>query len=307
MLLGQDLQHSLRAQSISFNLHALFNRIPLSFKQKASDQNIQIHLKVDQLLPINATGDQSLLYKALLLIVEHRLQELNYGVIRIFATRANDPRSPQIHLKVRLEDSGTPFNQDAIDQIWNHSPTLGSHDFQLILVRDMILAMGGEFRVSHDPIAGNCFHIQVILERSSQDDESSHETQNAGSLVSHPRKGQPKHALLYQKFDTAQPSLGLNLKELGMKTHDTSNLQEVASTLFIEKPDVVFFEVNNAQDCDRVINNLQKIPDLSNLPVICLSIDQALQDYALSAGATDFIHSPPNLATLQDVIVRNFS
>ena len=62
------------ARHIVFNLHQLLEKIPTAFAQQAVAAHVTITLETDQGLPEYVCGDQSLLYKSLLLIIEHRLQ-----------------------------------------------------------------------------------------------------------------------------------------------------------------------------------------------------------------------------------------
>lgn len=304
MLLGQDLQQSISAQNVPFKLPTLFNRILLSFKQRATDQNVQINLDIDESLPTYASGDQALLLKTLLLIAEHRLQDLSHGTIRIYVSRSNDPRSPQIHLKIRIEDSGVPFNKESLNELWSHSPTLGSHDFQLLLARDMVLAMGGEFTVYHDPVAGNCFYLQVILERTHNPQDTLSSSNNSSKEIAINFTA-TKQALLFQEFNTTPPTLSTHLKELKVKVHKADTSQEAASTVIIEKPNFIFFEVNTHEELTTAIKNIKHIAHSNNIPLICISKEQSLKQHCNAAGITYFIHSPPTIDALIEVIAEH--
>lgn len=275
-LLSQDLNHTIHAQHVPFHLYQMLERIPLAFQQRAAAHHVAIHLEIDQQLPEEARGDQSLLYKAMLLIIEHRLQELHHGSIRVYVSRDNDARSPQVHVKVRIEDSGTPYDKAAIDQFWSHSPTLGSQDFQLILAKDMIFAMGGEFKISHEPGIGNCFTARVILEKVSQQHTTSHsETDQdpnsmntSRSLAIHtPYRGQ--HALIMTSRSDHHKLKNL-LQQLGFYIHQANSPDEASSILVVEFIDVFFTDIPREMDILQYKENARQINPNPKLSVIFL-------------------------------------
>lgn len=301
-LLNQDLSQSLSPQQLIFELHSLLARLPLTFQQRARAHGVHIQLEIDQYLPAQAKGDQSLLYKALILIIEHRLSDLRHGSIHIVCKRANDARSPQVHLAISIIDSGTEFDRDSIDRFWSSSPTLGSHEFQLILARDMIIAMGGEFAIEFDPNQGNNFSIRVKLEKVVTNHAPT--TNNTGKQIKAFNSGaQGKHALIITEHrQTLEPLLS-QLAQQGIQRHVAQNIQEAIAILLIEKIDVILLDVDRAStEAGELINQIQVLNNTIDVPVLAVSGKNEHMTQAINAGASHFLEIPSSIHALEKIL-----
>jgi len=306
VLLSQEASKSIPSQSTYFHLVGLLERLPLSFQQRLAQKKVQIILKMSENLTEYAKGDQSLLYKALLLIIEHRLDDLNQAQIHIECVQLNDPRSPKIALEITIQDSGLAYSSSAIDTFWNYSPTLGSHDFKLILASDMIFAMGGNFTISKTATKTNLFIIQISLERASP--LQSENLDN--TATQHPSFIMPikcTNVLVIEPEPKTRQLLSNYLKQLGIHSQSVTTIDTAISILIIEPIDLIF--ISNLLESSTIAQlkkQWQVLDNAASTPFISLHHGPQKPEYQSVINFNSTVPLPFTLDKIRDCLVEVF-
>ncbi|HBF09646.1 MAG TPA: hypothetical protein DDW29_15445 [Gammaproteobacteria bacterium] len=302
-ILSQDLTQALEPQLIAFNLKQLIERLPVQLKDIINDHKLQLTLEYDQLLPEFAKGDQSLLHKALLLILEHRIKSLFNGHIRIQCTRLNDARAPSIHLKIRIEDNGAAYEQSVIDQFLDKTPKMISSDFQLILARDMIQAMAGDMSI-HQEEHGNVFTCRLTLGIAKPPQAAQKSSIGQALTISNARFSH-LHALIISPQTHDKLTLESTLNAMGIVSHTARNAQDALTTLMVENIHIIYLNLEMSQGLE-IYKHLKHYSSIDGKPVFPFSRNSIEPEFIQQLGFARLHSLPTNQSDIHQILSNYF-
>ncbi|KQB55358.1 histidine kinase [Pseudomonas endophytica] len=168
---------------VQFDLNALIDDCLGIFRTKAEQQNVELISFIQPQVPRVISGDPTRLRQALLSLLESALKKTDEGEILIVV--ALEERSDSPRLRIAVQDSGQPMDEQEREALLHaelHSKNflaatrLGGH-LGLVIARELINLMGGEFGIKTGQTKGNNFWLTLpmapqLLEHPTSDLDS---------------------------------------------------------------------------------------------------------------------------------------
>jgi len=155
---------------VQFDLNALIEDSLNIFRTKAEQQNVELISFIQPQVPQVISGDPTRLRQTLLSLLESALKKTDEGEILVVV--ALEERSGQPHLRIAIQDSGQPMDEQERDALLHaelHSKNflaatrLGGH-LGLVIARQLITLMGGEFGIKAGQTKGTNFWLTLPLD-----------------------------------------------------------------------------------------------------------------------------------------------
>ncbi|NVZ66931.1 response regulator [Pseudomonas gingeri] len=155
---------------VQFDLNALIEDCLSIFRAKAEQQNVELISFIQPQVPRVISGDPTRLRQALLSLLENALKKTDEGEILIVV--ALDERSGQPRLRIAVQDSGMPMDDEERDALLHAelqsknflaATRLGGH-LGLVIARQLILLMHGEFGIKNSPNQGSTLWLTLPLD-----------------------------------------------------------------------------------------------------------------------------------------------
>nr|WP_200869625.1 hybrid sensor histidine kinase/response regulator [Stutzerimonas stutzeri] len=154
---------------VQFDLNALIEDCLSIFRAKAEQQKVELISFVQPQMPHVVAGDPTRLRQALLNLLENAFKQTEEGEVLLIA--AVDDHEGKPRLRITVQDSGRPLEAQERDALLNAA--LDSRDFLaatrhggrlgLIIARQLVHLMDGEFGIQTGGIAGNTLWISLPL------------------------------------------------------------------------------------------------------------------------------------------------
>ena len=155
---------------VQFDLNALIDDCLSIFRTKAEQQNVELISFIQPQVPRVISGDPTRLRQTLLSLLESALKKTDEGEILIVV--ALEERGDAPRLRIAVQDSGQPMDElerDALLHAELHSKNflaatrLGGH-LGLVIARQLIMLMGGEFGIKTGKSKGTNFWLTLPLD-----------------------------------------------------------------------------------------------------------------------------------------------
>lgn len=154
---------------VQFDLNALIEDCLSIFRAKAEQQKVELISFVQPQIPHVVAGDPTRLRQALLNLLENAFKQTEEGEVLLIA--AVDEHEAPPRLRITVQDSGRPLEAQERDALLNAA--LDSRDFLaatrhggrlgLIIARQLVHLMDGEFGIQTGGISGNTLWISLPL------------------------------------------------------------------------------------------------------------------------------------------------
>ena len=154
---------------VQFDLNALIEDCLGIFRAKAEQQKVELISFIQPQMPHVVAGDPTRLRQALLNLLDNAFKQTDEGEVLVIA--AIDDSNEQPRLRITVQDSGRPLEAQERDALLNAA--LDSRDFLaatrhggrlgLIIARQLVHLMGGEFGIQTSGLAGNTLWISLPL------------------------------------------------------------------------------------------------------------------------------------------------
>nr|WP_218165422.1 hybrid sensor histidine kinase/response regulator [Pseudomonas agarici] len=155
---------------VQFDLNALIEDCLSIFRAKAEQQNVELISFIQPQVPRVISGDPTRLRQALLSLLENALKKTDEGEILIVVVL--DERNGQPRLRIAVQDSGMPMDDEERDALLHAelqsknflaATRLGGH-LGLVIARQLILLMQGEFGIKNSPNQGSTLWLTLPLD-----------------------------------------------------------------------------------------------------------------------------------------------
>ncbi|MFF7707711.1 response regulator [Pseudomonas sp. NPDC007930] len=156
---------------VQFDLNALIDDCLNIFRGKAEQQNVELISFTQPQVPRVISGDPTRLRQALLAMLENALKRTDQGEVLIAV--ALDQRSGPPRLRIAVQDSGTPL-PDSEREAMLHAPLRSqdllatdkpsAHHLGLLIARQLVALMSGEFGVKSGSHQGSTFWLTLPLD-----------------------------------------------------------------------------------------------------------------------------------------------
>ncbi|MES2868300.1 MAG: response regulator [Pseudomonadota bacterium] len=155
---------------VQFDLNALIEDCLSILRTKAEQQNVELISFIQPQVPRVISGDPTRLRQTLLSLLENALKKTSEGEILIVV--ALEEHHGPTRLRIAIQDSGQPMDEQERDTLLHaelHSKNflaatrLGGH-LGLVIARQLIMLMGGEFGIKPGPTTGNNLWLTLPLD-----------------------------------------------------------------------------------------------------------------------------------------------
>lgn len=212
---------------VQFDLNALIEDCLSIFRAKAEQQKVELISFVQPQMPHIVAGDPTRLRQTLLNLLENAFKQTDEG--EVLLTAAVDERDGQSRLRITVQDNGRPLETQERDALLNAA--LDSRDFLaatrlggrlgLIIARQLVHLMDGEFGIQTGGIAGNTLWISLPL--------STEVTEQPGSDLDEQLKG--TRLLVVDDNDTCRKVLSQQCSSWGLEVSAVSSGKEALALL----------------------------------------------------------------------------
>ncbi|WP_336605504.1 hybrid sensor histidine kinase/response regulator [Stutzerimonas stutzeri] len=211
---------------VQFDLNALIEDCLGIFRAKAEQQRVELISFVQPQMPHVVAGDPTRLRQALLNLLDNAFKQTEEG--EVLLTAAVDDREGQPRLRITVQDSGRPLETQERDALL--SAALDSRDFLaatrhggrlgLIIARQLIHLMDGEFGIQTGGIAGNTLWMSLPLAAEIAGPASDLDNQLKGARL-----------LVVDDNDTCRKVLGQQCSSWGMEVSAVASGKEALALL----------------------------------------------------------------------------
>ena len=165
---------------VQFDLNALVEDCLNIFRTKAEQQKVELISFVQPQMPHVVAGDPTRLRQALLNLLENAFKQTDEGEVLLIAAVDEDGERPR--LRITVQDSGRPLEAHERDALLNAA--LDSRDFLaatrhggrlgLIIARQLVHLMEGEFGIQTGGLTGNTLWISLPLTAEATEQPGGH-------------------------------------------------------------------------------------------------------------------------------------
>ncbi|NKQ12234.1 response regulator [Pseudomonas sp. SST3] len=212
---------------VQFDLNALIEDCLGIFRAKAEQQKVELISFIQPQMPHVVAGDPTRLRQALLNLLENAFKQTEEGEVLLIA--AVDDLDGQPRLRITVQDSGRPLETQERDALLNSA--LDSRDFLaatrhggrlgLIIARQLVHLMDGEFGIQTGGIAGNTLWISLPL--------SAEFSEQTGSDLDNQLKG--ARLLIVDDNDTCRKVLSQQCSSWGLDVSAVASGKEALALL----------------------------------------------------------------------------
>nr|WP_272891785.1 hybrid sensor histidine kinase/response regulator [Stutzerimonas stutzeri] len=212
---------------VQFDLNALIEDCLSIFRAKAEQQKVELISFVQPQMPHIVAGDPTRLRQTLLNLLENAFKQTDEG--EVLLTAAVDDRDGLPRLRITVQDNGRPLENQERDALLNAA--LDSRDFLaatrlggrlgLIIARQLVHLMDGEFGIQTGGIAGNTLWISLPL--------STEVTEQPGSDLDDQLKG--TRLLVVDDNDTCRKVLSQQCSSWGLEVSAVASGKEALALL----------------------------------------------------------------------------
>lgn len=155
---------------VQFDLNALTDDCLAIFRSRAEQQKVELISFTQPQVPRIINGDPARLRQVLMSLLRNALRQADEGEVLLLATLDNTSQTPC--LRIAIQDSGQPLKPGEREALLNTQ--LHSSDFlsaskpgsrlSLIIARQLISLMGGEFGIQSGASSGNTLWLTLPLD-----------------------------------------------------------------------------------------------------------------------------------------------
>ncbi|MCH4902658.1 MULTISPECIES: hybrid sensor histidine kinase/response regulator [unclassified Pseudomonas] len=155
---------------VQFDLNALIDDCLSIYRAKAEQQNVELISFIQPQVPRVISGDPTRLRQTLLSLLENALKKTEEGEVLVVV--ALDERSAGPRLRIAVQDSGQPMDQEERDALM-HAELHSKHflsanrlggNLGLVIARQLIRLMQGEFGIKSGASQGSTLWLTLPLD-----------------------------------------------------------------------------------------------------------------------------------------------
>ena len=307
----------LELTQIPFELHRLCEESVEMVVELARSKGLELHMDLDQQLPILLQGDPQRLRQIILNLLSNAIKFTKQGEI-VFSASCHDEKAESVRLRCEVRDTGIGISktmQKCLFQpfIQVRNPAMRQSEgtgLGLAIAKQLVTGMNGDIGVTSDLGAGSTFYFTVNLLKSTAEAAPAN-TLHSTQLKPHFQKrvNQPKLRLLTVEDTPLNQEVMRNmLAGLGYSMDLAENGREALEALSQNTYNLVFM------DCEMPeMNGFEATAELRRregserrTPVIAITAYAFELDRArcLAAGMDDHLAKPISMEKLDDLIAR---
>ncbi|MDR6678666.1 hybrid sensor histidine kinase/response regulator [Pseudomonas oryzihabitans] len=157
-------------EEVTFDLNALLDDCLDIFRPRAEEHRVELLSFIQPQVPRRFIGDPTRLRQILLNLLENAFQRTEEGeILLVMSLEEATGQAPR--LRIAVQDSGTPLDAALSRQLLSShlnsrdflSGDTDSLDFGLIIARQLVLLMQGEFGIQNNSEGGSSFWISLPI------------------------------------------------------------------------------------------------------------------------------------------------
>ena len=157
-----------------FDLHETVSGCGRMFAGSASEKGIDLICRIDPEVPRHVVGDSTRVRQVLMNLVSNAVKFTAKGEVSLHVQPESVPTTGrQLHLHIRVEDTGigiSPENQKQIFNAFDQGETIvtrqyGGTGLGLAISSELVQRMGGRIWVESEAGVGTCFHVVLPFDQ----------------------------------------------------------------------------------------------------------------------------------------------
>jgi len=158
-------------ESIPFDLHDLISSCRTYIMPKAMEKGLLLHFYAEPSIGKMPLGDPARLRQVLINLLTNAVKFTNAGMIKLHAA-INDSRDKTVTIHFEVKDSGIGMTDEQIRKIYepftrvdtSTTRKYGSTGLSLVITKNIIEKMGGEFIIDSTPGIGSKFSFDLTFD-----------------------------------------------------------------------------------------------------------------------------------------------
>ena len=286
-----------------------------AFGHLARDKDVSLECVVAPGVPQKLEGDPARLRQILFNLVGNALKFTDEGAVAVEVSPLAGECEDRCRLLFSVKDTGIGIPDDMVETIFGpftqvdgaHTRKYQGTGLGLHIVKRLVDLMGGNISVDSELSKGTAVHFTAPFHRADDGRAvpSAKPEDGIGDVA-------PKRVLVVEDERTNRLAICRLLQSLGHSVKWVSNGLEALQDLAKEEYDIIFMDVQmpvmNGIEATTHIREAESLGRKSRLPIIALTAHAMSGDKEsfLTAGMTDYLSKPVDLAELRHVLVRVF-
>ena len=287
-----------------FDLHALLNQLAETFRIRANDKGIQLHLDLSSNLPQFVVDDPVRLNQVLFNLVGNSIKFTEKGQVQIsVSTTAQKVLADKIitTLKFSIKDSGIGISKEKQLSVFESfsqasadtTRKFGGTGLGLTISKHLIELRNGHIHLESSPGKGSKFWFELDFELPNSPPLELPKSAEKENIIPRP----DIYLLLVEDNELNQKLAQHILESFGMRYQVASNGQQALDLLEIENFDLILMDVQmpvmDGYETTKTIRH-HFDPPKQHTPVIALTAHAMRweKEKCLKAGMNDFISKP---------------
>jgi len=309
----------LEVEKVHFNLRQLLNNLTTELTYRTSDKGLDLHLSIDDNVPISIQSDPGRLRQILLNLTGNAIKFTHQGHIdlHISAKHNEQKNSAQINFSIQDTGAGIPNEQihllfDSFSQVDSSTTrNYGGTGLGLAIVKQLSQLLGGDVNVSSKFGEGSCFSFTIVADVDTQP-SSPLNISSPPAQKSNPNKNTDRtfSILLVEDNSVNQIVAQTLLEGFSYVVHIACNGQEALEQLESNLPyDLVLMDcqmpIMDGYEATQRIRASKKALN-PKIPIIAMTANvmKGDKEKCIQSGMDDYLSKPIDPNELEVVLER---
>lgn len=306
----------IKLEKIKFSLHNIVNETIELLKIKASEQEDELILQIDNDVPNYFLGDPLRLKQIITNLLNNSLKFTTKGTVKLVLETVSSFRG-NYKLKLSVIDNGIGISEEdklklfkTFSQVSKSTQRkYGGTGLGLVISKNLVEMMRGEIGVESEEGKGSTFWFTVQLPLADRSNSKENKTEG-DSTETNPRKlGARKLKILLVEDNIINQKIGLGiLKLFNHEVVVAENGQEAVDKFIEFDPDLILMDVQmpvmDGFVATEKIREIEKNKSFGHVRIVALTANAINQekDKCLAVGMDDFVTKPFKIADIENVL-----
>jgi len=301
--------------SVSFCLQDIIRDVLNLQQPEATESNISLRIKFLPNIPKILIGDPLRLSQVLLNLLNNAIKFSERGSSVTLKIALQEENAEDVVLHFSIQDTGIGISSEQQEKLFQSFSQVdssttrkyGGTGLGLVISRNLIQMMGGDFSVESQLNVGTTMNFTVCLNKQQGEPWSSSEGVNQTEVQQAIEKLHGVKLLVVEDNEINSEVITDYLTNYDLRIKVAHDGQEALERLSREKFDAVLMDcmmpVMDGYQCTREI---RKKAQFKNLPVIAMTANamQGDKEKVLEAGMNDYLTKPVNWETMFKVMAK---
>ena len=282
---------------------------------RADEKGLTFSLEKEAQLPKGIEADETRLRQILLNLLGNAVKFTQVGHVVLRVQKSGVAQAENgvevFTLRFEVKDTGVGITAEQIGKLFSPFEQAGDTKLRsegtglgLAISRQLVQMMGGDLWVESKLGVGSTFWFEAAFpEAEVREVPAKKITRMISGYI-----GQQRRILVVDDIPSNRDIIVDALKPLGFEIFEAANGQQAIQMARESRPDLILMDRwMPVMDGFSAVQRMRQIPDLSSIPVICITASVSKKDQLLSheAGFNDFLPKPVNQSDLMAFIAKH--